>query len=181
MSHVINSRALTCEKPCINKAIHALLMHGYGTFNMIVPGPQICCRYEMCTAWPYNEHSPWKLRSWDIGEKAKQKSARNNAKCSKGFQFLCNNSLRTWFFNALTFARSLGRCLKNRGPAAVFNTSQGTWRRLMHEKPCLIPILLCLMGLLVWHCDNLVGEAGASWTGGFLLLQYFSGVVSVES
>ena len=27
--HVINSRALTDEKPCINKAIHALLMHGY--------------------------------------------------------------------------------------------------------------------------------------------------------
>ena len=38
MSHVINSRALTGEKPCINKAIHALLMHDYATFNMIVPG-----------------------------------------------------------------------------------------------------------------------------------------------
>ena len=38
MSHVINSRALTGEKPCINKAIHALLMHGYATFDMIVPG-----------------------------------------------------------------------------------------------------------------------------------------------
>ena len=37
MSHVINSRALTIEKPCINKAIHALLMHGYETFNMLVP------------------------------------------------------------------------------------------------------------------------------------------------
>ena len=32
---------------CINKAIHALLMHGYATYNMIVPGPQICCRYEI--------------------------------------------------------------------------------------------------------------------------------------
>ena len=38
VSHVINSRALTGEKPCINKAIHALSMHGYATFNMIVPG-----------------------------------------------------------------------------------------------------------------------------------------------
>ena len=54
--------------------------------------------------------SPWKLRSRDIGEKAKQNSARNNAKCSKCFKFLCNNSDRTCFFNALTFARSLGRC-----------------------------------------------------------------------
>ena len=48
MSHVINSRALYGEKPCINKAIHALLMHGYATFNMIVSGPQICCRYGTC-------------------------------------------------------------------------------------------------------------------------------------
>ena len=52
VSHVINSRALTGEKPCINKAIHALLMHGYTNFNMTVPGPQICCPYEMCTAQP---------------------------------------------------------------------------------------------------------------------------------
>ena len=52
MSHVINSRALTGEKPCINKAIHALLMHGYATFNMIVPGPQICCRYEIVLSGP---------------------------------------------------------------------------------------------------------------------------------
>ena len=52
VSHVINSCALTGEKPCINKAIQALLMHGYATFNMLVPGPQICCHYEMCTARP---------------------------------------------------------------------------------------------------------------------------------
>ena len=110
VSHVINSRVLTGEKPCINKAIHALLMHGYATFNIVVPGPQICCRYEMCTDWPKNEHSPWKMRSRDIGEKPKQTSARNNAKCSKSFRFLCINSDRTYCFNALTFARSLGRC-----------------------------------------------------------------------
>ena len=36
----INSRALTGEKLCIKKTIHALLMHGYGTFNMFIPGPQ---------------------------------------------------------------------------------------------------------------------------------------------
>ena len=39
--HVINSYALTGEKPCINKAIHALLMHGYATFNMLIPGHRI--------------------------------------------------------------------------------------------------------------------------------------------
>ena len=79
MSHVITSRALTGEKPCINKAIHALLMHGYATFNMTVPGPHNCCRHEMCSARPWNEHSQWKLRSRDISEKANQNSARNNA------------------------------------------------------------------------------------------------------
>ena len=37
-------------------------------------------------------------------------------------------------FHALTFARSRGRCWKPRPKAAVFNTSQGTWRMLMHWK-----------------------------------------------
>ena len=60
MPHVINSRALIGEKPCINKAIHALLMHGYATFNMLVPGTQNCCRHEMCTALPQNEQ--WKVK-----------------------------------------------------------------------------------------------------------------------
>ena len=47
MSHDINSRALTGEKLCINKAIHALLMHGcYATFRFaavtrcVLPGPR---------------------------------------------------------------------------------------------------------------------------------------------
>ena len=39
--HVINSRALTREKPCINKAIHTLLMHDYATFSMLIPGHRI--------------------------------------------------------------------------------------------------------------------------------------------
>ena len=118
-------------------------MHGYATFNMSLPGPQNSCRHEICTVRPYNDHSPWKLHSRDIGEKAKQNSARNNAKCSKWIQLVCNNSDRTWFFHALTFAGYLGRCWKPRPSAPVFNTTHGTWRMLMHEneKPCLIPIL----------------------------------------
>ena len=46
MSHVIYSHALTGEKPCINKEIHALLMHGYTSFNIVavtrclLPGPR---------------------------------------------------------------------------------------------------------------------------------------------
>ena len=41
MPHVINSRALTGEKPCFNKTIHALFMHGYATFNMPLWGQRI--------------------------------------------------------------------------------------------------------------------------------------------
>ena len=85
MPHVINSRALTGEKLCLNKAIYALLMHGYAAFNMPVPGPHNCCRHGIYSARPLNEHSPWKLRSRDISEMAKQNSARNNATCSKCF------------------------------------------------------------------------------------------------
>ena len=52
VSHVINSRALTGEKPCINKAIQALLMHGCATLwsyrshrfaaltRCVLPGPK---------------------------------------------------------------------------------------------------------------------------------------------
>ena len=101
-----------------------------------IPGPQICCHYKMCTAWPQNEHSPWKLCLCDIGEKAKQNSAKNNVKCSRCFQFLYDHSDRTWFFNVLTFARSLGRCWKPWPLTLVFSTSHRTWQMLMHEKPC---------------------------------------------
>ena len=134
-------------------------MHGYSTFSMLIPGPQNCCGHEMCTALPQNEHSPRKYRSCDIGEKAKQNNERNNTKCSKCFQFLCNNSDWTWFFNALTFARSLGRCWKPWPSASVFNTSHGTWRMLMHEKPCLIPILYLLKHLLL----TLLRPVGILW------------------
>ena len=145
MWHVINSRALTGKKPCINKAIHMLLMHRYPTFNMLLQGPQNCCPQEMCTALPQNEHSPWKQRSRDIGEKAKQNSARNHVKSSIFFNFYAIIVIEHDFLNALTFARSLGRCWKSRPPASVFNTSHRNWQMLMHEKPCLIPI-----SLLTW-------------------------------
>ena len=87
---------------------------------MIVPGPQICYHYEMYTAWPWNEHSPRKLRSGDIGEKAKQSSARNNAKCSKCFQFLINNSDRTWFFQCINIRQVPKEVLKTAASGCGF-------------------------------------------------------------
>ena len=47
----INKMALVIiSKQRINKAIHALLLHGYATFNMCVPGPQNWCPHEMYSA-----------------------------------------------------------------------------------------------------------------------------------
>ena len=54
---------------------------------------------------------------------------------------LCNYNNITWLFNALTFARSLRDRLKPQPLASVFNSSLWTLTILMHEKPCLIPIL----------------------------------------
>ena len=39
MPYTVNSRALTGEKPCINKGFLVSLKHWKLTFNMIVPGP----------------------------------------------------------------------------------------------------------------------------------------------
>ena len=81
MSNVNNSRALTGEKPCINNAFHALLMHGYATFNILVPV---------------------KRRN-----KIVQEITRNVANV---FNFYAIIAIEHGFFNALTFAKSLGRC-----------------------------------------------------------------------
>ena len=63
LMHVLYMSTIKSNKYSLNqtnKAIHSLLMHGYATFNMLVPGTQNCCRHEMCTALSQNEHSPWK-------------------------------------------------------------------------------------------------------------------------
>ena len=37
--HAINSHVLTGTNPCINKAIHVLLMHGFVVLRISIPGP----------------------------------------------------------------------------------------------------------------------------------------------
>ena len=60
-------------------------------------------------------------------------------------------------FHALTFARSRGRFWKPRPEAAVFNTSQGTWRMLMHWKSmfdryyCIKPENICNISRYFLH------------------------------
>ena len=140
-------------------------MHGNATFNMPVPGPHNCCRHEMCSAWPKNEHSPWKLHSRNTNEKTKQNSARNNAKCSKCFLFLCNNSDRIWFSNALTFVSSLGTCWKPWPSASVFNTFPRDLANINAWKPMFHPYIVfdgsCLA---LWS---------PRWGRGISLLRFF--------
>ena len=97
MSHVINSHALTGEKPCINKAIHALLMHGYATFNMIIPGQQFATVTRCVLPGPRTSIVRGNcVRETSVKRRNKvmQEITRNVANVSF---FLCNNSDRTWF------------------------------------------------------------------------------------
>ena len=131
MLHIINSRTLTGEKPCINEAIQALLMHAYTTFNMLLWGHRIAAITRCILPGPRTSivHGNCILEtSVKRRNKIEQEIMRN---VENVFSFLCNNSDQTCFFNALTFARSLGRCWKPRPPASVFNTSLRTWQILM--------------------------------------------------
>ena len=141
MSGIINSHALTDKKSCINKAIQTLLMHGYAIFNIIDRGHRFAAVMRCVVPGPRMSivRGNWvheiSVKMWN---KIVQKIMQNVANV---LSFYAINSDRTWFFNALTFTRSLWRCWKPRRPALVFNTSLETWRMFMHEKPCLIPIL----------------------------------------
>ena len=125
-------------------------MHGYVTFNIpyrghrfaavtrcVLPGP----RTSIVRANYFRETSV------ERRNKVVQEITLNVANI---FIFSCNNSDRTWFFNALTFTRSLGRCWKPRPSASVFDISLGTGRMLMHVKPCLIPIILLFFIHVNW-------------------------------
>ena len=96
MPHVINSHAFTGEKPYINKAIHALLVHGYATFNMPVLGPQNFCRHEMCSVRPKNEHCPW--TSIVRGNCVRETSVKRR---NKIVQEITRNIANVFNFNAL--------------------------------------------------------------------------------
>ena len=73
--------------------------------------------------------------------KGETNTARNNAKCSKCFLFLCNNSNQHSFFNAFVNIPQVSW--------KVLKTSFEAWKMLTHEKPCLIPIpTISCLGLL---------------------------------
>ena len=113
-------------------------MHGYATFNMLYRGHIIAAVTRCVVPGPWTNivrGNCVRETSVKWRNKIMQEITRNVANV---FNFYAINSDRKWFFNALTFIKSLGRCWKPRPLASVFNT----WRMLMHEKPCLIPIII---------------------------------------
>ena len=73
MPYTVNSRALTCEKPCINKVFLVLLKHRKLTFNMIVPGPLKLFRHTLFNC--HNTINWWcnRLIKMDASIKKKKK------------------------------------------------------------------------------------------------------------
>ena len=71
MPYTVNSRALTGEKPCINKAFLVLLMHRKLTFNMIVPGPLKLFRHALFNC--HNTINWWCIRLIRIESLKKKK------------------------------------------------------------------------------------------------------------
>ena len=58
VQHAYNSHVSSSTNPCVNKAIHVLLMQGFGTLNILVLGHYILqkmmCLSLLYTAWPWN-------------------------------------------------------------------------------------------------------------------------------
>ena len=61
---------------------------------------------------------------------------------------LCKTTISHGHFIAVTFARSLGRYLNTLPSSLVFAQLPRTLQMLMHEKPWVIPILMCLKNLM---------------------------------
>ena len=88
-------------------------MHGYATFNMPVPGPQNCCRHEMCIV-------PGPRTSTVRGNGVHETSVKRRNKIVQ--EFTRNVANVTTFYAIIAIEH-------------VFFFS------LMHEKPFLIPTL----------------------------------------
>ena len=87
MPYTVNSRALTGEKPCINKGFLVPLKHRKLTFNMIVPGPLKLFRHTLLNC--HNAINWWCNRpiKMDPSKKKKREDARAGFEpCFPGWQ-----------------------------------------------------------------------------------------------
>ena len=166
MSLAINSHVLTGTNPCINKAIHVLLMHRFVVLRISIPGPTqklrsssvmcivahvISCRQHDVSLCPgstvfktFAGNMPF---SANVEYTKKDVFEAFSQRFSSEKMFLCSNSDQTCFSDTFTSAGPLGRCWNPRLSARVFkpspfcscfNTSLGAQQMLMHRKSCSI-------------------------------------------
>ena len=99
--------------PCINKAIHMLLMHRFGTLVKLILGHyslrQLICLLLLYMAWPWNMNIDENGQSPVGCETVTKYSAILFVNLGEYMLTLCNNTDQTLFFNALTFTRFLVR------------------------------------------------------------------------
>ena len=146
MSHAINSHIFTSTKPCINKAVHELLICCFAVLSISKHSGAII-KYDIKMSYEL----PWKQRFKNVRwEHAFPRHCRNrkkeffeafSSKFSSDKMFLCNNSDQTGFSDTFTSAGALGSGWNPRLSNSDFNTSLRAQMVLMHRKSCLIPIL----------------------------------------
>ena len=126
MSHAINSHVLIDKNPCINLAIHVLLMHGFCTLHIHILGCPKNWRHQSWSyawKWTYLMMLGWRmslicdrcfktyeyfmlLRAIIVIQKWTFRSVF--PKFSSEKMTLCINNDQTWFSDTLTSARPLG-------------------------------------------------------------------------
>ena len=162
MSHAINSRVLTGTNPCINKAIHVLLMHSFAVLQISIPGASqkltsssVTCTVAITLSFAleaaFSKRSQVRRFSVIIGTGKKKLFETISPNISSEKMFLCNNSDRTCFSDIVTSAgplgRPLGRCWNPRLSGSGFNTSLGAQQMLMHHVWSLYSNFLTLVKL----------------------------------
>ena len=83
MPHTVNSRALTGEKPCINKRFLVPLKHRKLNFNMIVPGPLKLFRHTLFNC--HNTINWWSNRPIKMDPLKKKRKKKKKKDARAGF------------------------------------------------------------------------------------------------
>ena len=84
MPHTVNSRALTGEKPCINKRFLVPLKHRKLNFNMIVPGPLKLFRHTLFNC--HNTINWWSNRPIKMDPLKKKRKKKKKKMPGPGFE-----------------------------------------------------------------------------------------------
>ena len=160
MLHAINSHVLTGTNPCINNAIHMLLIHGFAVLRISIPGPwqnlmssAVTCTVANVISWRQNEiiicpeSCIFKTFADNIPFRAILGTEKKDF--SKHFlhSFEWKNVLMQLYRSNMIFWH-INICWDISGSietltfqAWVYNPSIGAQQMLMHRKSCLIPII----------------------------------------